>query len=98
MPEIRVEEVRKLEKEVSELSEICHVVPKKAKWIVESEVEWLENNKGFLGRLVETGVDSGSKSAIRQTRGAGPQRSENIPPKRRAARPPRNKSSTKEGK
>ena len=58
MPEIRVEEVRKLEKEVSELSEMCHVVPKKAKWIVESEVEWLENNKGFLGRLVETGVDS----------------------------------------
>jgi len=58
LPEVRVEEVRELEKEVSEFSEICHVAPEKAKWIVESEVEWLENNKGFLGRLVETGVDS----------------------------------------
>ena len=58
LPEVRVEEVKELEKEVSEFSEICHAAPEKAKWMVYSEIEWLENNKGFLGRLVETGVNS----------------------------------------
>jgi len=37
LPEVRVEEVKELEKEVSEFSEMSHAAPEK--------VKWLENNK-----------------------------------------------------